>query len=79
MVQQRVRDTKEYLSIWVRVSPDRHAAAEDINAAIADGALPVGEAAGLPLHRFDLADTAAAHAAVEESIVGKVLIDVAVG
>ena len=51
-----------------------HAAAEDINAAIADAALPVGEAAGLPLHRFDLADTAAAHTAVEESIVGKVLI-----
>ena len=54
-----------------------HAAAEDINAAVADGALPVGEAAGLPLHRFNLAATAAAHAAVEESIVGKVLIDVA--
>ncbi|BCW66856.1 NADPH:quinone reductase [Arthrobacter sp. NicSoilB4] len=53
-----------------------HAAAEDINAAIADGALPVGEAAGLPLHRFDLANTPAAHAAVEESIIGKVLIDV---
>jgi NADPH2:quinone reductase len=53
-----------------------HAAAEDINAAIADGALAVGEQAGLPLHRFGLADTAAAHAAVEESIVGKVLIDV---
>jgi len=49
-----------------------HAAAEDINAAIADGALPVGESAGLPLHRFDLADTAAAHSAVEESIVGTV-------
>lgn len=56
-----------------------HTAAEDINAAIADGALPVGEAAGLPLHRFDLTDTAAAHAAVEQSIVGKVLIDVAAG
>lgn len=54
-----------------------HAAAEDINAALAAGALPVGERAGLPLHRFDLIDTAAAHAAVEESIVGKVLIDVA--
>jgi NADPH2:quinone reductase len=26
------------------------AAAEDINAAIRDGALPVGEEAGLPLH-----------------------------
>ncbi|MCZ2403003.1 NADPH:quinone reductase [Paenarthrobacter sp. Z7-10] len=54
-----------------------HAAAEDINAAIADGALAVGEQAGLPLHRFALADTAAAHAAVEQGIVGKVLIDVA--
>ena len=53
------------------------AAAEDINAALADGALPVGEQAGLPLHRFGLADTAAAHAAVEGGVVGKVLIDVA--
>lgn len=53
-----------------------HDAAEDINAAIADGALPVGEAAGLPLHRFALAATSAAHAAVEESVIGKVLIDV---
>jgi NADPH2:quinone reductase len=56
-----------------------HAAAEDINAAITDGALPVGVASGLPLHRYSLADTAAAHAAVEDSIVGKVLIDVAAG
>ncbi|MEO5779229.1 NADPH:quinone reductase [Arthrobacter oryzae] len=54
-----------------------NAAAEDINAALADGALPVGEAAGLPLHRYGLADTAAAQAAVEENVVGKVLIDVA--
>ncbi|MCB5275371.1 alcohol dehydrogenase [Arthrobacter sp. SO5] len=53
-----------------------HDAAEDINAAIVDGAIPVGEAAGLPLHRFDLANTAAAHAAVEASTIGKVLIDV---
>lgn len=56
-----------------------HAAAEDIDAALADGALPVGEAAGLPLHRFDLTDTAEAHAAVEAGIVGKVLIDVSEG
>lgn len=52
------------------------AAAEDINAAIVDGALAVGEETGLPLHRFDLAHTADAHAAVESDIVGKVLIDV---
>ena len=57
----------------------RDAAAEDINAAIIDGALPIGHDAGLPLHRFSLAQTADAHAAVESDIVGKVLIDVASG
>jgi NADPH2:quinone reductase len=48
----------------------------DVAAAVADGALPVGEEAGLPLHRFPLERTAKAHAAVEGSAVGKVLIDV---
>jgi NADPH2:quinone reductase len=51
-------------------------ATADVNAAAADGALPVGEEAGLPLLRFPLAQTAAAHAAVEGGAVGKVLIDV---
>ena len=55
------------------------AAAEDINAALVDGALTVGEAAGLPLHRFDLEHTADAHALVESAAVGKVLIDVSAG
>jgi NADPH2:quinone reductase len=55
------------------------AAAEDINAALSDGALTVGEEAGLPLHRVDLAHTADAHALVESSVVGKVLIDVSAG
>jgi len=48
----------------------------DVVAAVADGALPVGEDAGLPLHRFPLDKTADAHAAVEDGAVGKVLIDV---
>ncbi|TDW31102.1 NADPH:quinone reductase [Cryobacterium psychrophilum] len=52
------------------------AAAEAINAALVDGALAVGEETGLPLHRFDLAQTADAHALVESGAVGKVLIDV---
>lgn len=52
------------------------AAAEDITAALRDGALPVGEAAGLPLTWFALEETAAAHDAVEQGTVGKVLIDV---
>lgn len=53
------------------------AAAADVNAAIAAGALRVGEDAGLPLHHFPLAETAAAHDAVEGGAVGKVLVDVA--
>jgi NADPH2:quinone reductase len=52
------------------------AAAEDITAALADGALEVGDEHGLPLTRFTLEDTGAAHDAVEQGAVGKVLIDV---
>jgi NADPH:quinone reductase len=53
------------------------AAAEDINAAIAAGALPVGEEAGLPLIRYTLDQTVDAHQAVESGATGKVLIQVA--
>ena len=52
-------------------------AAEDITAALKDGVLAVGEEAGLPLLRYPLEQTAAAHDAVENDAVGKVLIDVA--
>jgi len=52
------------------------AAAEDITAALGDGALPVGEQAGLPLTWFPLEQAAAAHDAVQNGAVGKVLIDV---
>ena len=52
------------------------AAVDDITLALVDGALPVGEDAGLPLHRFPLANTADAHQAVQDGAVGKVLIDV---
>ena len=52
------------------------AAAEDITAALKDGALPVGEAAGLPISWYPLEETAAAHDAVEQGTTGKVLIRV---
>ena len=55
---------------WDRIA----IAASAINRAIRDGALSVGEQAGLPIHRFTLEETAAAHAAVENRTVGKVLI-----
>jgi NADPH:quinone reductase len=51
-------------------------AVADVSAAAAEGAMEVGGAAGLPLHRFPLERTADAHAAVEAGAVGKVLIDV---
>jgi NADPH:quinone reductase len=49
---------------------------EDVNAAVLDGAVRIGEDAGLPLHVFPLERTAEAHRAVEDGTVGKVLIDV---
>lgn len=52
------------------------AAAADVNAAVAAGGLRLGPDAGVPMHHYDLADTAAAHDAVEAGAVGKVLLDV---
>jgi NADPH2:quinone reductase len=46
-----------------------------VSAAVADGALQVGEQAGLPLHHFPVERVADAHAAVEQGAVGKVLIE----
>lgn len=51
-------------------------AVEDITAALEDDALPVGEEAGLPLTWFPLEETAAAHDAVQQGAIGKVLIRV---
>lgn len=59
------------------VEPDQKAAAvAAVSEALAAGALRVGEEHGLPLTRFRLEDTAQAHDAVEQGIVGKVLVDV---
>jgi NADPH2:quinone reductase len=54
----------------------KHDAVAAVGAALADGALRVGEEHGLPLTRFPLAETAAAHDAVEAGAVGKVLLDI---
>ena len=55
------------------------AAAEDVTAAIVDGAFGVGEEHGVPLHHFPLERAAEAHQAVEDQAVGKVLVDVGEG
>ncbi|MFF5176605.1 NADPH:quinone reductase [Micromonospora sp. NPDC000316] len=46
----------------------------DVAAAANQGGIRVGADAGLPLHPYPLADAAAAHQAVEDSVVGKVQI-----
>lgn len=58
----------------------RHAkdnAIAGVRAAVDAGALRVGEDAGIPLHLFALEQTAQAHVAVENGVIGKVLINVA--
>ncbi|SDG03950.1 NADPH2:quinone reductase [Lentzea fradiae] len=66
----------QYLVLYTVGVDKLLAGAEDVNAALADGGLRLGEDRGVPVHRFPLADTAEAHRAVENGVTGKVLIDV---
>ncbi len=82
-VKLRVRDLMglnarlQFVLLYTVGEDALRAATDDITAALADGALDVGEEHGLPLTRFPLEETAAAHDAVEQGAVGKVLLDVA--
>jgi NADPH2:quinone reductase len=67
----------QFMMTYTVTPEQKHNAVHAVTAAIRDGALRVGADAGLPITRFDLANTADAHAAVEAGAVGKVLIDVA--
>jgi NADPH2:quinone reductase len=67
----------QFVLVYTVPADAKDQAVADVAAAVADGALPVGEEAGLPLHRYSLEQTAEAHAAVEAGAVGKVLVDVA--
>ena len=63
--------------VLLYTAPDswRPRALGDLTAAVQAGAVRVGPEAGLPLHHYTLEQAADAHAAVQQSIVGKVLID----
>jgi NADPH2:quinone reductase len=75
--QNMVLNTRFQFLVLYTVGPEAiTAAAEDVSAAVRDGALPVGEEHGLPLVRFPLDRTADAHRAVENGTVGKVVVDV---
>jgi NADPH:quinone reductase len=66
----------QFVLIYTIPIAAKEQAIRDVTAAMAAGALRVGEEAGLPLHRFAFERTADAHAAVEANAIGKVLIDV---
>lgn len=68
--------TYRFVLVYTVAGAAKERAVADVSAALADGALPVGEEAGLPLHRFPLERTGEAHDAVEAGAVGKVVIDV---
>jgi len=66
----------QFVLVYTFSAEAKATAVRDVAVAAGEGALPVGEDAGLPLHRFPLERTADAHDAVEGGAVGKVLIDV---
>lgn len=74
--QMRRNIRYEFMLLYTVSEVAKRNAVADVSAAVAAGALRVGEAAGLPLHRYPLEETAKAHDAVEGGAVGKVLIDV---
>ncbi|MGB8942809.1 MAG: zinc-binding dehydrogenase, partial [Streptomyces sp.] len=65
-------------SVFVYTVPPtaKQQALTDVTAAVDAGALRVGEKAGMPLHRFPLKHTAEAHTALEQGVVGRVLLDI---
>lgn len=65
----------QFVLLYTAPEAAKQAAVDDISGAVLDGAIHVGEDAGLPLHHYPLPATAQAHAAVEGGAVGRVLID----
>jgi NADPH2:quinone reductase len=67
----------QFLLTYTASHDQKQAAVRAVAAAADAGALDVGEEHGLPVTRFPLERTDLAHQAVEDGVVGKVLIDVA--
>lgn len=74
---QMMRNARwQFVLVYTLAMAAKYDAIDAISAAVDSGALRIGEHAGLPLHRFALADTGAAQQAVQDGVVGKVLIDI---
>ncbi len=66
----------QFVLVYTDPPAAKAAAVQDVAAAVVDGAVRMGTEAGLPLHHYPLERAADAHAAVQDSAVGKVLIAV---
>jgi NADPH2:quinone reductase len=77
-IRSQMAPNARWQFVLVYTEPERakSIAVEDVNAAVLDAAVRIGDDAGLPVTVFPLAGTADAHRAVEDGAVGKVLIDV---
>ncbi|MEV6306180.1 NADPH:quinone reductase [Actinoplanes sp. NPDC051861] len=69
----------DFVLTYTTTAEEKQYAVEAVAEAVDDGAFRVGAEAGLPLHRFALDEIAAAHEAVENHAVGKVLIEISSG
>ncbi|MGN9774641.1 NADPH:quinone reductase [Micromonospora sp. H33] len=67
----------QFVLVYTEPKAAKAQAVTDVAAAVAQGGIRVGEEAGLPLHHYSLGAAAAAHKAVEDGAVGKVLISAA--
>jgi NADPH2:quinone reductase len=66
----------QFVLVYTMPAGAKERAVQDVSGAVYDGAVRVGEEAGLPLHHYPLDRVADAHRAVQDGVVGKVLIDV---
>jgi NADPH2:quinone reductase len=66
----------QFVLVYTMPAGAKERAVEDVSGAVYDGAVGVGEEAGLPLHHYPLERAAEAHRAVQDGVVGKVLMDV---
>jgi NADPH2:quinone reductase len=69
----------QFVLTYTTTEEQKRNAVAAVSEALSDGALRVGEASGLPIHRFPIEQAADAHRAVENGAVGKVLIDIGEG
>jgi NADPH2:quinone reductase len=66
----------QFVLVYTMPGGAKERAVEDVSGAVYDGAVRVGEEAGLPVHHYPLERAGDAHRAVQDGAVGKVLIDV---